>query len=99
VLEGPTTNIWWREGSTLYTPSLDLGILAGVTRAVLLELSPYDVQQGWYPVEALGAADEIFTSSTLREVMPVSELDGLPKEPGEAAAQLQAALRDAATAA
>jgi 4-amino-4-deoxychorismate lyase len=34
VLEGPVTNVWWRRGSTLYTPSLDLGILAGVTRAV-----------------------------------------------------------------
>ena len=37
VLEGPVTNVWWRRGETLYTPSLDLGILAGVTRAALLE--------------------------------------------------------------
>ena len=34
VLEGPVTNVWWRRGDTLFTPSLDLGILAGVTRAV-----------------------------------------------------------------
>src|SRR4029450_3156481 len=40
VLEGPVTNIWWRRGSTLHTPSLDLGILAGVTRAVLMEAAP-----------------------------------------------------------
>ena len=32
VLEGPTSNIWFREGRTLHTPALDLGILAGVTR-------------------------------------------------------------------
>ena len=31
------TNIWWRRGRTLYTPALDLGILAGVTRTTLLE--------------------------------------------------------------
>src|SRR5262245_35113620 len=31
VLEGPVTNLWWRRGETLFTPSLDLGILAGVT--------------------------------------------------------------------
>jgi len=35
VLEGTVTNVWWRRGSTLYTPGLDLGILAGVTRAAL----------------------------------------------------------------
>ncbi len=29
VLEGTVTNVWWRVGDTLYTPSLDLGILAG----------------------------------------------------------------------
>ena len=39
VLEGPTTNVWWRRERTLFTPSLDLGILAGVTRATVLELA------------------------------------------------------------
>jgi 4-amino-4-deoxychorismate lyase len=98
VLEGPTTNVWWRQGDTLYTPSLDLGILAGVTRAALIDLSPYEVQEGAYPVEALEAADEVFTSSSVREVMPVTEIDGMPKEPGEATRTLQEALRRAASA-
>ena len=39
VLEGPVTNIWWREGETLLTPSLEVGILAGETSAALLELA------------------------------------------------------------
>ena len=39
VLEAPITNIWWRRGDTLFTPSLELGMLAGVTRATLLELA------------------------------------------------------------
>ena len=39
VLEGPVTNIWWREGDVLVTPSLEVGILAGETRAALLELA------------------------------------------------------------
>ena len=54
VLEGTVTNVWWRTGETLYTPSLDLGILAGVTRATLLELAPgcgYGVEEGSYPLE------------------------------------------------
>jgi 4-amino-4-deoxychorismate lyase len=101
VLEGPTTNIWWRRERTLFTPSLDLGILAGVTRATVIELADatgYDVEEGMYNLEELQAADEAFTSSSVREVMPVTELDGGPIGRGPAADELQAALRRAAGA-
>ena len=103
VLEGPTTNVWWRTGAELFTPSLDLGILAGVTRATLLASVAglgYEVNEGAFPVEDLAGADEAFTSSSIREVMPVVELDGKPVgdgRPGSAAARFQAALRLAAT--
>jgi branched-subunit amino acid aminotransferase/4-amino-4-deoxychorismate lyase len=96
VLEGPVTNIWWREGDVLVTPSLDLGILAGETRAALLELAPDEglrVEEGAYPLERLTRADEAFTSSSVREVMPVVAIDGRPLPRGPAAGQLQAALR------
>jgi 4-amino-4-deoxychorismate lyase len=101
VLEGPTTNIWWRRDRTLYTPSLDLGILAGVTRATVLELVgelDYSVAEGQYGLTELLAGDEAFTSSTVREVMPVTEVDGVPLARGPAADELQAALRRAAGA-
>ena len=101
VLEGPTTNIWWRRDRTLLTPALDLGILAGVTRATVLELagdSGYDVEEGHYRLTELRDADEAFTSSSVREVMPVTELDGVPIPRGPAAEELQAALRGAAEA-
>jgi branched-subunit amino acid aminotransferase/4-amino-4-deoxychorismate lyase len=42
------------------------------------------------------AADEAFTSSSVRELMPVTELDGAPIPRGPAADDLQAALRRAA---
>ena len=96
VLEGTVTNLWWRNGGTLYTPSLDLGILAGVTRAALLELAPphgYSVEEGAYPVQSVLEAEEAFTSSSVREVMPVVELDGRVLGRGPAADELQAALR------
>jgi 4-amino-4-deoxychorismate lyase len=102
VLEGPVTNVWWRRGDELFTPALELGILAGVTRATLLEEASelgYVVREGAYPVEELAAAEEAFTSSSVREVMAVVELDGRPlgaAEPGPAAVALQAALRRAA---
>ena len=96
VLEGPVTNIWWREGDTLLTPSLETGILAGETRAALLELARgegRDVEEGIYPLERLLEADEVFTSSSVREVMPVVSMDGHALERGPAAAELQDALR------
>jgi branched-subunit amino acid aminotransferase/4-amino-4-deoxychorismate lyase len=96
VLEGTVTNVWWRRGRTLFTPALELGILAGVTRAALLELAPeagYEVEEGVYPLAALREADEAFTSSSVRELMPVVELDGRPLGRGPAAEELQAALR------
>ena len=104
LLEAPTANLWWRSGHTLFTPSLDLGILAGITRAVLGELAPalgLKVLEGVYTAEDLAAADEAFLSSSTREVMPVVEVDGTPiadGHPGPTATDLQAALRHLATA-
>ena len=98
VLEGPVTNVWWRRGETLYTPSLDLGILAGVTRAALFELvgERWRIEEGRFTADELRAADEAFTSSSVREVMPVVEVDGVRLGRGPAADELQAALRRAA---
>lgn len=96
VLEGTVTNVWWRTGEVLCTPSLDLGILAGVTRQVLVELAGpcgYGVEEGAFTLDEAVAADEVFTSSSIREVMPVVELDGSAFDRGPAAAVLQEALR------
>ena len=81
------------------TPSLEVGILAGETRAALLELARGGgrvVEEGVYPLERLLRADEVFTSSSVREVMPVVALDGRPLERGPAAVELQEALREEA---
>ena len=105
LLEAPTANLWWRTGHTLHTPSLDLGILAGITRTVLRELAPglgLKVLEGVFTAEDLAAADEAFLSSSTREIMPVIEVDGAAvadASPGPAAADLQSALRRLATTA
>jgi 4-amino-4-deoxychorismate lyase len=99
LLEGPTTNVWWRRGEALRTPALELGILAGVTRGAVLELAPrlgYRIEEGAYTLSELAAAEEAFTSSSVRELMPVVALDGAPigaGKPGAAARGLQAELR------
>jgi 4-amino-4-deoxychorismate lyase len=105
LLEAPTANLWWRTGHTLHTPSLELGILAGITRTVVGELAPglgLKVLDGVFTAEALTAADEAFLSSSTREIMPVVEVDGAPiadGRPGPTATALQAALRRLATTA
>jgi 4-amino-4-deoxychorismate lyase len=99
VLEAPTSNVWFREGEQLLTPSLGLPILAGVTRATLLELAPglgYAVEEGTYGLDRLRRADEAFLTASIREVMPVVAVDGVAIERGPAAAALQTALRGAA---
>jgi len=104
VLEGPTTNVWWRRGSTLVTPALDLGILAGVTRSYVLRLAAdagYRTVEGWFLLGDMAAAEEAFTSSSIRELMPIVRLDDKAigsGRPGHAATSLQAALRRAAGA-
>jgi branched-subunit amino acid aminotransferase/4-amino-4-deoxychorismate lyase len=97
VLECATANVWWRCGETLYTPAVRPGVLPGVTRGFVLSLGP--VTEGAFPLEELARADEAFTTSSVREVMPVVALDGKPVgdgRPGPAAERIQAAIRSAA---
>ena len=56
----------------------------------------YQVEEGAYPLEQLLAAEEAFTSSSVREVMPLIEIDGSPLGRGPAADALQAGLRELA---
>jgi 4-amino-4-deoxychorismate lyase len=104
ALECPTSNVWFVEGGVLHTPALDLGILAGVTRDTLLAAAAQAgmaVEEGAYPRDRVAAAAEAFTSSSVREVMPVVRMDGAAVgdgRPGPVAAAMQAALRRAASA-
>jgi 4-amino-4-deoxychorismate lyase len=96
VLEAPTSNVWFREGDRLLTPSLTLPLLAGVTRATLRELAPglgYEVEEGVFALDRLTGSDEVFLSASIREVMPVIAVDGTELPRGPAAEALQGALR------
>jgi 4-amino-4-deoxychorismate lyase len=101
ALECPTSNVWFVDDGVLHTPALDLGILAGVTRETLMAAARdlgLRLADGEYPRERLAGAAELFTSSSVREVMPVVRLDGEQVgdgRPGPVAARMQAALRRA----
>jgi branched-subunit amino acid aminotransferase/4-amino-4-deoxychorismate lyase len=93
VLEAPTANVWWREGDRLVTPALDLPILAGVTRGLLLEIAKRETVEGVFPLGRVLEADEVFISSSIREVMPVASVDGAEFGLGPAAHELERELR------
>jgi 4-amino-4-deoxychorismate lyase len=104
LLEAPTASLWWRSRDTLCTPSLELGILAGITREAVGELAAVlglRVLEGVFTAEDLLAADEVFLSSSTREIMPVVDVDGAAVgggAPGPTADELQAGLRRLALA-
>jgi branched-chain amino acid aminotransferase len=95
VLEGPTCSIFWVSRGRLRTPSLDTGILASITRGVLIDA--LDVEQGAFELADLQAASEAFLASTGREAQPVARVGdaSLPAAPGPVTLAAQAALRQA----
>jgi branched-chain amino acid aminotransferase len=77
VTECTSSNIFFAKDGVLVTPPLTLGLLEGVTRAVVIELARGAgllVREETFFAGALAEADELFVTSTLREVLPVTRL-------------------------
>jgi len=86
LAEGASSNVFLVKGKVLVTPDLASGILDGVTRECLLRLAPragVPVEERPVRVEEIFEADEVFLASTLKEVVPVVEVDGRPVGRGE----------------
>ncbi len=78
VAEGTISNIFFSRSGILYTPSLETGILEGVTRGLVLELAKnenFQIRETLIRPEELQAADECFITNTTVEVMPVTSID------------------------
>jgi len=81
LAEGTMTNVFLVSSGRLLTPSSACGILRGLTRDLLLELAReagLPVDEGRFDRARLDAAEEIFVTSTTREILPVARLDGRP---------------------
>ncbi len=81
ITECTVSNIFFVKAGRLHTPSLDCGILDGITRDIILTLAreaAIPVEEGRYLVEHLLAADECFLSNTSMELMPVCTVNGRP---------------------
>lgn len=95
LCEGTGSNVFVVLGGRLITPPLMAGCLAGVTRALVLELLP-DADEDDLPFAALEEADEVLLTSTTRDVQPLRDLDGraLPGVDGPVARRAMAAVDD-----
>ena len=61
------------------TPSHDAGIVEGITRGVVLSLARemgLQVLEGIFDASEIGRVDEMFLTSTTREVVPIARVDG-----------------------
>jgi branched-chain amino acid aminotransferase len=99
LLEGASSNIFLVARGKLVTPPLEAGVLAGITRAHLLRLAEelgIAVELSAVRLEETATADELFISSSIRELLPVIQLDGKrigPGSPGPIFQSLLAAFR------
>lgn len=77
VLEGPGENLFLLKDGKIHTPSLG-GILAGITRATLIQLAKdqgIEVIERVIKHEEIFSADEAFFTGTAAEVTPIGTLD------------------------
>ena len=99
VSECTSANIFAIFGSTVVTPPVTTsGCLAGVTRAVLLEeihIPALTFEERDIAPRELEAADQVFITSTTRNLLPVLEIEGRKSRQTPAVlARLEAAFRD-----
>ena len=89
ITESTTSNIFWVRDGFLRTPSLDCGILSGITREIVIQLAKENgilVEEGKWDFEELRNIDEAFLTGTIKKIMPVSHLNGEivgPAKPGQ----------------
>ena len=97
IAECTSANIFIAKGGRVFTPPLSSGCLPGVTRALLLEeihVAGLKVSELILLPADLESADELFITSTTRELMPVSSVEGLKIRPAHAVRdRLQEAFR------
>lgn len=108
VVEAATANVFVVSGREIVTPSLDSGALPGVTRAMVLSCAAaagVRAREGRVTLADVWTADEVFLTSSVREVVPVARVDehevgeGRPGEVTRAIHRAYRALTPAADAA
>ena len=86
LAEGTVSNIFLIRGGKLVTPSLKSGVLPGITREAILELAPgqgLKASEREIKLTELREAEEAFLTNSLREIVPLTRVDGNPLGDGK----------------
>jgi branched-chain amino acid aminotransferase len=101
VAECTSANVFAVNGGKVWTPPQSDGCLGGITREVLLNeirLDGIEIGERSLTVEDLYGADEVFITSTTRDLMPVREIAGRElNRDGSIRGRISAAFRDFVT--
>lgn len=95
LTECSISNLFFVSGARLFTPSLDCGLLDGITRNIVIELARetgISVEEGRFLPDRLFHAEECFLTNTSMEIMPVTAVDRQPigsGKPGPITRQLR----------
>lgn len=92
LLELTKSNFFAIQNGTLYTPKEE--ILLGITRNIVLVLAhklSIPVHEGPIPHSSIPSLEEAFSTSTIREILPISSIDQYPIPLGPITQQLQQA--------
>ncbi len=79
ITEGATSNVFIVKDDTLFTHPTSEHILSGITRDLVLESARYcqlSIQETAFSLADLLSADEVWLSSSTREIMPIIDVDG-----------------------
>lgn len=79
LTEGTTANVFFVTDGVVRTPAPESGILEGITRGFVLGMLAGEgipCEEGSFGPGDLREADEAFITSTTRDVMPVTRVDG-----------------------
>jgi 4-amino-4-deoxychorismate lyase len=88
LAEGIVSNIFWKKENVIYTPSIETGILNGITRQFVISLvrkMGLTVEEGFYTIEQALDAEEIFVTNSIQEIVPICSFENrqLPGKRGE----------------
>ena len=91
AVEGATSNLYAVIDGVVVTAPVDVGVLPGVVRGRVLAACARErigLREEAFTMNALHAAGEVFISSSLRGVVPITRLDGVARVAGPIARRI-----------